>query len=147
MSLAGAGRSPQNYCRKAFGAAESELRKANQRFALYCRKAIPTAGRKPSPQKQAVRLAPHRRQAVICLCTVFVFMRIFPRSLHICHRVRCFFRFPGILLCRKRRGEKTNLRTNLIFLHKAASFLRICAGQGRENGSNAAQERRKSIRT
>ena len=103
----------------------------------------PAARRTPNPTKQAKRLALLPPDGC-CLCTVFACMRNFP--------VRCIsaavsgaFFLSGIPRCRKRRGENANPRTNFIFCKKQRIFWHVCAGQGRDNGSNAAKERRKTF--
>ena len=103
----------------------------------------PAVRRTPNPTKQAKRLAPLPPDGC-CLCTVFACMRNFP--------VRCIsaavsgaFFLSGIPRCRKRRGENANPRTNFIFCKKQRIFWHVCAGQGRDNGLNAAKERRKTF--
>ena len=120
-SLAGAGRSPRILAvRQSRRQAHSEPNQASQ-----------TACALPPPDG-------------CCLCTVFACMRNFP--------VRCIsaavsgaFFLSGIPRCRKRRGENANPRTNFIFCKKQRIFWQVCAGQGRDNGSNAAKERRKTF--
>ena len=103
----------------------------------------PAVRRTPNPTKQAERLAPLPPDGC-CLCTVFACMRNFP--------VRCIsaavsgaFFLSGIPRCRNRGAKNANPRTNFIFCKKQRIFWHVCAGQGRDNGSNAAKERRKTF--
>ena len=59
MSLAGAGRSPHNYCRQAISAVRrTPPHKAKRQFcAFYCCQAIPADRRKPNPTKQNISFA------------------------------------------------------------------------------------------
>ena len=45
--------------------AKAELHKASRQACVHCRKAIPADRRDPNPIKQAARLAPYRREAVV----------------------------------------------------------------------------------
>ena len=122
MSLAGAGQSPQIIAARQFpstGVYEPHLSKPPG--------LLPTAVRRSFAFVQ-----------YSFLCVISPFVAYLPPC-------PVLFFLSGIPRCRKRRGENANPRTNFIFCKKQRIFWHVCAGQGRDNGSNAAKERRKTF--
>ena len=67
MSLAGAGRSPQNYCRRHSPPGAPEPHKASRNGLRPCRKAIPAVRRIRTHNKQNASFAPNRGQGTMSL--------------------------------------------------------------------------------
>ena len=108
-----------------------------------CRQAIPPSGVLRTQPSKPNGLRPCRQTVVASVqyspaCVISPFVAYLPPC-------PVLFFLSGIPRCRKRRGENANPRTNFIFCKKQRIFWHVCAGQGRDNGSNAAKERRKTF--